>query len=110
MSRLAKHEKDGVEPSFPPAGAAGYLLEYLHDIGPTIAAGMGDGPITQGEIAAYQSNMGIVLTSWEVGMLRQLSIAHLNQSYLAKEPNCKPPFGELYRNPDVDKRIDAALD
>lgn len=94
----------------PPAGAAGYLLEYLYDIGPTLAAGMGDGPITQGEIAAYQANMGLHLDSWEVGMLRQLSIAHLNQSHLATDPACKPPFGELYRNPDVDKRIDAALD
>lgn len=94
----------------PPLAAGRYLLAYLWEIGPTLSGGMGDGPITHGEIAAWQSNMGIDLQPWEAALLRRLSLDHLCQSQLSTDPNCKPPFGQLYRAPNVDRKIDAALD
>lgn len=109
ISRLAKYQKDGITPRMPPL-SVGYLVDYLWEIGPTMAAGMGEAPITHGELLAWQENTGIELESWEARLLRRLSIEYLNQSHLATDPHCKPPFGQLYRNPNLDKKIDAALD
>lgn len=71
---------------------------------------MGEVPITHGEIQAWQENMGIELLPWQVQLLRRLSIEHLSQAHLAKDGHCKPPYGQLYRAPNLDKKIDAALD
>jgi hypothetical protein len=109
LSRIKKYQKDGITPNMPPTGVAGYLLEYLWEIGPTVAAGMGEAPISHGEIRVWQDNTGVELQTWEVQLLRRLSIEHLNQSQLASDPHCKPPYGQLYRNPNLDKAIDAAL-
>lgn len=110
ISRLAKYRKDGVEPDMPPLGAAGHLVPILWEIGPTLAGGMGEGPVTQGEIRAWQDNMGVALQPWEVQLLRRLSIEYMAQSHKATEPGCKPPYGQLYRAPNLDSAIDAALD
>lgn len=105
-SRLAQYELDGITPELPPQGAAGYLIAHLWEIGPTT----GEGPITHGEIAAWQANMGIELQPWESLLLRRLSLDHLGQSQLSTKVDCIPPWGELYRAPNVDAKIDAALD
>jgi hypothetical protein len=110
ISRRAQYKKDGITPLMPPVGAASYIAEYLWEIGPTQASGLGDGVISHQEIAAWQSNLGIELHAWEVGLLRRLSQDYLTQSREAEDPYCKPPFGQLYRNPNLSKLIDAALD
>lgn len=110
LSRLQRYTHDGIVPKMPDSGPAMHLVDYLWQIGPTLPAGMGDGPITQGEMKAWQDNTGIELTAWEAKTLRRLSIEHLNESHRATDRNCPPPFGTLYRNPKLDKKIDAALD
>lgn len=110
QSRLARYRKDGVEPSLPDPGPAGYLVEYLWEVGPTEPAGMGEAPVSHAQLAAWQANMGVELHAWEVQVLRRLSRDYVVQSHQAQDPACKPPFGELYRSPRVDEKIDAALD
>lgn len=64
----------------PPVTGPAYLLEYLFEIGPTMAAGMGNGPITFSEILAWQLLTGIRLRPWEVRLLRRLSRDYLGAS------------------------------
>lgn len=102
---------DGVEPRFPEC-AAHHLAEYLFEIGPTIPAGMGEGPISQPEIAAWQANTGIELTTWDVRTLRRLSIAYLMEAQKAKSPTCPSPLAPELTAEDrskVAKRIKDAL-
>ncbi len=63
----------------PPCDAE-YLASYLFEVGPTSPAGVGEGPISHGEIAAWMANTGIRLNPWEARTLRRLSIDYLNES------------------------------
>lgn len=64
----------------PPIAGAQELITYLFEIGPTMAAGMGAGPITFGEIFAWQALTGIRLVPSQVRLLRHLSRTYLNES------------------------------
>ena len=71
---------------------AGYLLGVLFEIGPTVPAGMGAGPITHGEIDAWQRNTGIALSAWECRTLRRLSMDYLGESHKATARDCPAPW------------------
>lgn len=92
-SRRERFEADGVELEMPPCDAA-YLVGYLFEIGPSLAAGMGAGPITHGEIFAWQRNTGIELDAWQARVLRQLSIEYCNESHDASQPDRPAPWAE----------------
>ena len=80
-----------IEPEMPPCHAP-HMVGYLFEIGPTMAAGMGNGPITHGEIESWQRNTGITLDAWESRTLKRLSLEYLNESYKSEERDCPPPF------------------
>lgn len=88
-------QAEGIEHELPPCDAA-YLADYLWEIGPSLPAGMGAGPITHSEIASWQHNTGIELNSWESRTLRKLSITYLNESHKAKDRKCPAPWGESH--------------
>lgn len=85
----------------PPLEFGRYLVDYLFEIGPTLIAGMGSAPITHGEIAAWQCNTGIALTSWEARVVKRLSIEYLNQSHKAQKRDCPPPWAAVDLQPVV---------
>ncbi len=76
----------------PPIDGADYLLGYLFEIGPTIAAGMGAGPITHGELRAWMDNVGVELQPWEVRFLRRLSHEYLAESHKAEKRDARAPW------------------
>lgn len=69
-----------------------YLVEYLFEIGPAMAAGMGEGPISHAELQAWQNNTGIDLDAWESRTLKRLSVEYLIESRKAKELDCPAPW------------------
>jgi hypothetical protein len=77
----------------PPCDAQ-YLLGYFFEIGPAIAAGMGNGPITHAELQAWQGNTGIELNAWEARLLKQLSVEYVNQQHLSSVPDCPAPWSD----------------
>lgn len=79
-------------PDMPPLERGGYLLGYLMEIGPTLAAGMGAGPITHQEVLAWQALTGIALQPWEMRLLRRLSGEYLAESHRAEKLGCVPPW------------------
>lgn len=93
LSRRERIERDGGEIETPPFDQGDYLIGYLYEVGPTVAAGMGTGPVTFTEIAAWQAARGFELEPWEARLLRRLSIDYLAESHRATKRDCPPPWG-----------------
>jgi len=79
-------------PEMPPLEQGGYLVSYLLEIGPTMASGMGAGPISYEAILAWQELTGIALQPWEMRFLRRLSGEYLSESRRAEKRGCVPPL------------------
>jgi hypothetical protein len=94
----------------PPLDEAEYLVEHLWEVGPTMAAGAGAGPVTFQEMTAWQEMTGVDLEPWEARILRQLSLDYLSESHKAESPDRLPPYGALQRNSSVDDKLDKFLD
>ena len=82
-------------PEMPSAEGADYLLGYLWEVGPTLVAGMGAGPITHQELCAWQANSGVRLQPWEARILRRLSIDYLAEMSRAERADCPAPWQEV---------------
>ncbi len=80
------------QPDMPSVEGADHLIRYLWEIGPTMAAGMGAGPITHGELLAWQMLTGIKLEPWESRFLRRLSQEYLVESQRAEKRDARPPW------------------
>ena len=93
LSRRERIERDGGEIEMPPFDEGEYLIAYLYELGPTVAADMGAGPVTFAEMAAWQAARGFELEPWEARLLRRLSVDYLVESHRATERNCPPPWG-----------------
>ena len=107
LSRLAQlrvDRGDDYEPEMPPLAGGEYLLAYLWETGPTLAAGMGAGPITHTELAAWCALTGTTLNGWETRTLRRLSIEYLNQAHKAEKRDCPAPW----KAADVPRVVSAA--
>lgn len=104
-SRLKRMTDDGELVPLPDV-ATPYLIGYLWEVGPTIASGMGDGPLTFGEITSWMERIGLDLEPWESRFLRRLSIDYLVQSQKSTKPECPPPYGVQTRRIYVAKKID----
>ena len=95
LSRLekirAECKDDGYRPDMPPVSAE-YLLGYLWEMGPTMAAGGYPGPITHEELRAWQANTGITLQPWELRFMRRLSHEYLAESHAAEKPDRPAPW------------------
>lgn len=85
----------------PPVEGAGYLLGYLWEVGPTLVAGMGAGPITHGELLAWMDLTGIPLQPWEARFLRRLSHEYLVEAHKAEKRDCKAPWRTADSKPEI---------
>lgn len=73
---------------------ADYLLNYLFEVGPTLAGGMGESPLSETELRAWMSNTGIELDSWEARTVKRLSREYLSESQAATEPTRTCPWDD----------------
>ena len=78
----------------PPLDWGHYLVDYLFELGPTVAAGMGSGPLPPSEIEAAQRLLGIQFRPGEARLLLRLSREYLQESHRATEENCRPPWDD----------------
>ena len=93
VSRRKDMETRGRSIEMPPLDCGDYLIRHLYDIGPTIAAGMGSGPVTYSEMEAWQRVTGIQLLPWEASLLRRLSGEYAAESFAATKRDRPAPFG-----------------
>ncbi|EPR09869.1 hypothetical protein M527_07005 [Sphingobium indicum IP26] len=75
-----------------PDNPAPYLVDWLSEVGPLSATGMGPASLAWSEIRDWQSLIGIELTPWEARTLHRLSRDFHHQMQWAKKPNCPPPY------------------
>ena len=103
------------EPEMPVIECGRHLVDYLWTWGPTMVGGMGEGPLTQAELAACQANSGIELSAWEAQTLARLSREYMGESYRASKPDCAPPFGDglaqrRFAEADMARKLNQFLD
>ena len=91
VTRLKQMEADGIEPTMPPLPPAPYL-DWLLELGPTEAAGMGAAAISWRTIEAWCSRTGNDPSPWEARLLRRLSSAWLAEADRARKPDCPAPW------------------
>lgn len=77
-----------------PLVSADYLIAYLFEVGPTVAAGGYPAPVSNQELLAWQQTLGIELQPWENRFLRRLSNDYLSQWHRSEKPNCPEPILE----------------
>ncbi|MEG2030580.1 MAG: hypothetical protein RR376_08035 [Janthinobacterium sp.] len=103
VSRREDYQARGIAIEMPPLEWGDYLIGYLFEFGPTMAAGMGSGPLTGAEILAWQKLLGIEFDPWEARLLRRLSNEYVSESYLATKRDRPAPYGA----PPVLKKVAA---
>lgn len=91
---------DGLQIELPP-NPMPYLTEWLMEVGPVAANGMGSAPLGWAEIAAWQEMTGNDLNAWEARTLRRLSRDFHDQMHKAKEATCPAPFVAQVANDDA---------
>lgn len=95
LSRLRAMQRDGIEPDLPEVGPGAYLLGHLFEVGPVSTAGMGVGPITWGELQAWQVQTGIELQPWEARTVHRLSRDFAAETRRAEDPAAAAPMRPL---------------
>ncbi|MCK0531775.1 phage tail assembly chaperone [Sphingobium agri] len=90
VTRLQAMKSRGEHPLLPPVSHR-YLVGWWLEIGPTLLAGMGEGPISWSEIAAWQKLTANHLEHWEAQAIRRMSREFLSQQHEARRLNCPPP-------------------
>lgn len=89
-------------PDMPPVDTE-YLLGYLWEVGPTMAAGGYPGPVTHQELHKWMALTGIDLHPWQVRFLRRLSGEYIAESQRAEKFDCPAPW-KLETDPAVASR------
>lgn len=74
-----------------------HITDWLFEIGPSSANGMGESPIDWASIAAWSGQIGIVLNAWEARTIRRLSQDFIHMRFEARKASCPAPF-----DPDAD--------
>lgn len=96
------------ELEMPPCDAQ-HLVGYFFEMGPTMAAGMVDAPLSHSEIDAWQRNTGIELDAWEARTIRRMSRDYVNEAHRASERDCPSPWADAsYAKPTaslIEERI-----
>lgn len=75
-----------------PPVAHRHLIGWWLEIGPTVMAGMGEGPIGWQEIAAWQRLTANQLEPWEAQAIRRMSRDFLTQQHEARKSTCPAPY------------------
>lgn len=104
VSRIKAMESRGEQPLLPPVSHR-YLIAWWLEIGPTVMAGMGEGPIGWTDIAAWQQLAAMELEPWEAQAIRSLSRAFLSQQHEARKPTCAAPFSETEEQAQTRDRV-----
>lgn len=86
-------QEQGECPAYP-ENPARYLTDWLFDVGPVVAGGMGEAPIAYTDLQAWESISGVQLLPWEARTLRALSVDFVAERSRAREV-CPPPYSRF---------------
>lgn len=107
--RIREWQRLGKKPPLPPCRAK-HLVDYLFEVGPDMATGMGSTVLGWQEISAWQASACVPLTAWEAKLLRRLSAAYVRERYDARDPSWPMPMAKPKRmNADNRKEVERRL-
>lgn len=90
-----------------------HLIDYLLEVGPVMAAGMGSAALTFTEIRNWREELGLQLSPWEIRTLRRLSSEYNSESQMATKSDREPPFASSdaarLRNAQIERALDNFL-
>jgi hypothetical protein len=111
VSRRETLKKENQNIEMPPIECAAHLVTALWEIGPAMSTGMGNAPITWGEIESWERKTGTTLAPWEAKILRRLSISYIVELQSAAASNWPAPYGDAKIGRHVRKsKMQANLD
>lgn len=88
-----------------PECTAGFLIDHLIEIGPTVPTGFGPAAFGWREVEAWQNCIGVDLPPWQARLLVQLSREYAGFAAMATEPDCSSPLED---EPGEDRRAQVA--
>lgn len=114
VSRRKALEDRGGAIEMPALTCGDYLVNFLYEVGPTMAAGMGAGPLTYSEIEAWQRANGVELLPWESALMRRLSCEYASESHAAIQRDRPAPFAGAAPTrrsvqSDIDRKLNSFL-
>mgnify|MGYP003440186712 CR=1 FL=1 len=83
-----------------PPVSAPWIIEWLLEVGPVDAAGVGVGPIKWREIDRWSKLSGTRLNPWQARLLRRLSLDWMQAAQAAEKPDCPAPWTENDQSQD----------
>jgi len=92
-ARMESIRESGGEVELPDLETVEYLAAWWQDIGMVESGGMGQIPLSSGEVIAWATGTGRHLTPWEFSTLRQMSRAYLQMAQEAEQWTCPAPYG-----------------
>lgn len=72
----------------PPMQIAGYLVDYLFELGPV----KNESAIEPGDMPGWEHVLGVEFQPWEMRVLLQLSRAYFAEMHEAKDWHREPPY------------------
>lgn len=91
-TRAQARKAAGLPTELPPAPGGEYLIDHLLDAGPGVDSGMGRLALRWVDLQAWQGQVGLDLSAWEIRTIRHLSREYLNQAEAAKKATCPAPW------------------
>jgi hypothetical protein len=85
-------QADKVEPQLPPLSCGEHLIEYLFEVGPMIAGGMGPVAVDWPHLDAWQRCVGLVLPPWQSRLLIRLSNDYIDEWLKAQDDTRPAPW------------------
>lgn len=68
------------------------LADFLLSVGPTMAGGMGEVPLTAQELGEWSDRTFTQLTAWEFESILKASSAYASEKYAAKDAGRAAPY------------------
>ena len=102
VTRLEQLKINGAEDSdiqMPKVHLIGLVKLFFERVSPAIENGMGLTPLSWQELESFVKVNNMPLSNFELQVLKNASMAYVNQSHKAKDPKSPPPHRFIKRDP-----------
>lgn len=110
LPRIVKYQTEEEEPPLPSVDYRFDLINHLLDMGVVGMGGMAATVISFCEIEAWQRLKQVVLTPWEVGVIRRLSSEYATMSREAEKDIDAPYYLNEITDEDISKHFKMGIE
>lgn len=95
MSRMERHLEIGATPSLPDLYGYDYVVTLMHEAGTVIHTGSAAVPLSWEELHYWISLCKMILTPWEIRMVKEMSHAYAAEYSHGIDPEREQPYSEV---------------